>query len=335
MSLEEQAGQLIMVDLEGGAANATIDALLTDRGVGGVVYLGNSWNRDNATKVGDHLLDLPNAHGIKPFIGVDQEGGEIQRLSTGFEKIPAATTQGTWDVERLTGQATGWGEQLASVGVNVNFAPVADTVPEDQKRTNQPIGVLNREFGSDPQEVGEHAAAFVAGMNAAKMGSAVKHFPGLGRVRGNTDFTAEGIVDTVTTADDPYLDAFATAMAADPTMVMISLATYEKIDPDNPAAFSSAVITDLLRGQMGWNKLVISDSFGAAAVAGVPAGERGVQFIEAGGDVVMITTAADATAALDGIIARAQSDADFAAQVTASARRVLEAKENLGLLTAR
>ena len=90
--------------------------------------------------------------------------------------------------------------------MNVNFAPVADVVPPGGSATNAPIGQLDREYGHHPGIVASHVAAFIDGMRAGGMATTVKHFPGLGRVEGNTDHTAD-VVDTVTTPDDPYLHA--------------------------------------------------------------------------------------------------------------------------------
>ena len=107
---------------------------------------------------------------------------------------------------------------------------------------------LYRDFGLDAQRNGEHAAAFIEGMRAGGVGSAIKHYPGLGSVRGNTDFTANGIVDDTTTENGTEVNAFTSAIRqGKPAMVMVSLATYKLIDPDNPAAFSPAIVTDMLR----------------------------------------------------------------------------------------
>jgi beta-N-acetylhexosaminidase len=201
-----------------------------------------------------------------------------------------------------------------------------------QAADNAPIGALNRQFGEDPTVVGAQAAAFIEGMKSVGVATAVKHFPGLGRVTGNTDFTAVGVVDTTTDFDDPVVAAFATAMAAEPGLVMVSLATYAQVDPHNPAAFSPIIVTDWLRGRLGWQGVVISDSLTASAVAHVPVSERAVRFIDAGGDIAIFATAAEAAAALDGIIAQMAVSPEFAVKANAAAWRVLVAKSALGLV---
>ena len=112
-----------------------------------------------------------------------------------------------------------------------------------------------------------------------------KHFPGLGRVTGNTDFTSD-VVDTVTTADDPYLDSFRAVINAGVPYVMVAEATYTQIDPAHLAVFSPTVMR-LLRNGLGFQGVILSDDLGeAAAVASIPAAQRAIDFLDAGGDLV-------------------------------------------------
>jgi beta-N-acetylhexosaminidase len=122
-------------------------------------------------------------------------------------------------------------------------------------------------------------------MAAAGVMSVAKHFPGLGRVTGNTDFTPD-VVDDVTTASDPYLDSFRAAIDAGVPMVMVALATYTKIDASQLAVFSPVVMR-LLRDGLGFGGVIVSDDLGQAkAVQAIPAGTRAVSFIAAGGDLI-------------------------------------------------
>src|SRR6202020_3083148 len=137
--------------------------------------------------------------------------------------------------------ATGWGSDLRAAGVNLDLAPVMDVVPQGTAASNAPIGALDREFGFNPVTNGQHGTAFIQGMAAAGVMSVAKHFPGLGRATGNTDFTSD-VVDNVTTAGDPYLNSFKAAITAGVPMVMVALATYTKIDPAELAVFSPTVM---------------------------------------------------------------------------------------------
>ena len=215
--------------------------------------------------------------------------------------------------------------------MNLNLAPVMDTVPAGTAATNAPIGELDREFGSDPQSNGEHGVAFIDGMASAGVASVAKHFPGLGRVAGNTDFTSD-VVDSVTTATDPYLSSYRDAINAGVPYMMVAEATYTKIDPYHLAVFSP-VIMGLLRNGLGFNGVIVSDDLGdAAAVASIPAGQRALDFLDAGGDLITSQSFAPAEEMASTVLASASSDPAFRATVDAAARRVLAAKQVQGLL---
>jgi len=271
--------------------------------------------------------------GVRLFIVANQEGGQIQALQgVGFARMPSAVVQGGLSIAKLTADAKVWGNQLRSAGVNMDFAPVADVVPPGTDSSNQPIGVLHREYGHDPTTAGTHAAAFIAGMTAAGVATTAKHFPGLGRVVNNTDFSAD-VVDKVTTATDPYLDSFRDTIDAGVPFVMVALATYTKIDPDNLAAFSTKVI-DLLRNQLGFRGVIASDSLTAEAVASIPAGQRALDFLLAGGDLVVVRSASAMVAMVAAVKARAASDPSFAQLLDQKVMLVLQAKAAAGLLPA-
>src|SRR5699024_994963 len=124
---------------------------------------------------------------------------------------------------------------------------------------NKPIGYYDREFGYHAHDVGMRATAFANGMRDAGVSVAIKHFPGLGRVTGNTDVTA-GVTDTTTTRHANSLDAFEIGIEAGAKVVMVSTAMYSKIDPGTPAAFSSTVMNGMLRDDLGFRGVIISDS---------------------------------------------------------------------------
>ena len=133
------------------------------------------------------------------FIAADQEGGYVQVLQgPGFSRMPTALTQGSWADTTLTAYARTWGIQVMRSGVDVDLAPVMDTVAKSFASPNKPIGYYQREFGYTPTVVADKGTTFLKGMQASGLAMTAKHFPGLGRVTGNTDTTA-GVTDTVTT----------------------------------------------------------------------------------------------------------------------------------------
>ena len=206
-----------------------------------------------------------------------------------------------------------------------------DVVPAADTSQNAPIGQLMREFGHSPAVVASHGVAFIHGMSAAGEATTAKHFPGLGRVQGNTDFSA-GVVDT-DHAGDPYLRTFEAAIGAGVPLVMVALATYTRIDPHHLAVFSPVVMRTMLRNRMRFGGVIVSDDLGAAqAVASVPPGSRAVQFIAAGGDLVTSKYAGPAEAMARAVLARARASRVFLAEVDAAAAHVLAAKQRIGLL---
>jgi beta-N-acetylhexosaminidase len=271
--------------------------------------------------------------GVRYLLAANQEGGEVQALGgPGFPAMPSALDQGQFSVRTLEDQAAAWGHALRSAGVNLNLAPVMDVVPRASAAQNAPIGALQREFGYDPQTNGAHGVAFIEGMRQAGVASVAKHFPGLGQVRGNTDFTAD-VVDTTTAPGSADLGSFESAIAAGVPFVMVALATYTKIDAGHLAVFSSRVMDGLLRQQMHFRGVIVSDDLGAAAaVAGIPVADRGVDFLAAGGDLITSQSLSAAESMEQGIVARVGSDSSFRSVVNAAVLRVLTAKQASGLL---
>ncbi len=270
--------------------------------------------------------------GVRFFVAANQEGGLVQALSgPGFDTIPSALSQGSLSTSTLKTRAARWGAQLRAAGVNLDLAPVADVVPPGTDATNAPIGKLKREYAHTPSAAASHVVAFIGGMKAAHVASTAKHFPGLGRVVGNTDFTAD-VTDTVTTVDDPFLAPFARAIQAGVPVVMVALATYERIDPDHLAVFSPAVIQGLLRDKLGFHGVVASDSLGATAVKSITPAARALDFLDAGGDLIVVNELSVADPMAKAIAARAATDAAFRARVDAAVLKILAAKHAAGLL---
>jgi beta-N-acetylhexosaminidase len=336
LSEPQRVGQLFLLGLAADRLDPATAAAIAAQ------HLGSVWFTEETTEgvagvraVADAVqaLATPGATGgVRFFVAANQEGGLIQALrGAGFSTIPAALAQGALPTAALETDAAAWGRQLRAAGVNLDFAPVFDVVPAGTDAQNQPIGALQREYGHDAATAGGHAAAFVRGMAQAGIATTAKHFPGLGRVVGNTDFTS-GVVDSVTTPDDPYLASFAAGVGAGVPFVMVALATYQRIDPVHLAAFSPAVMA-LLRGSMGFRGVIVSDDLGAtAAVAAMTPAARALDFIAAGGDMIIVKTAAPATAMAAALVVRAASDRAFAARVDDAALRILEAKAASGLM---
>ena len=336
-SLEEKVGQLMMVGVDAQAPKQSSNEAVDTHHVGNIFIAGRTTAGSQATqkvissftsKVGPGTT-----HTTPMLVATDQEGGEVQVLAgSGFSDIPSALDQSTQPRDQLVASARTWGKELADVGVNMNLAPVADLVDIARPASNEPIGRWGREYGHDAATVSSQAGAFAEGMQASKVIPTYKHFPGLGRVKDNTD-TSAGVVDSTTTrsADTAVSVIFGAAIAAGAPVIMVSSATYSLIDPSAPAVFSSTIVTDMLRREMGFSGVVITDDVSAAVqVQDVSAGDRAVRAIRAGCDIVLAS--ADPTVAADmvkALISTARSDPAFAARVDESATRVLNLKKSL------
>jgi beta-N-acetylhexosaminidase len=336
MTEDQRIGQLFHLGLAGDTLGATeINLIQTDH-IGSVWFVATSTAGVTAiravTSAVQAQVSSASTANVGFFISANQEGGVIQAMQgPGFSRIPTAVVQGTMAPATLQSQATTWGQQLHAAGINFNFAPVMDVVPPGTDAQNQPIGALQREYGHDPATVSSHGVAFLTGMHQAGSAVSLKHFPGLGRVTGNTDFSTA--TDTVTTPTDPYLQSFKDGIAANADFVMVALALYTKIDPDHLAVFSSVVMTQMLRNSLGFGGVIISDDLGAAAaVANIPPATRAIDFLSAGGDMIISKTAAPADAMVQAIRARVAADASFRQRVEDAALRVLRAKQAFGLL---
>ena len=336
-SLEEKVGQLMMVGVDAQAPTQASAQAVETHHVGNIFIAGRTTAGSQATQkvISSFTSKVGPAttHATPMLVATDQEGGEVQVLAgSGFSDIPSALDQSTQPRDQLVASARTWGKELADVGVNMNLAPVADLVDIARPASNEPIGRWGREYGHDAATVSSQAGAFAEGMQASKVIPTYKHFPGLGRVKDNTD-TSAGVVDSTTTrsADTAVSVIFGAAIAAGAPVIMVSSATYSLIDPSAPAVFSSTIVTDMLRREMGFSGVVITDDVSAAVqVQDVSAGDRAVRAIRAGCDIVLAS--ADPTVAADmvkALIATARSDPAFAARVDESATRVLNLKKSL------
>lgn len=331
----QRVGQLLMVGLDYND-QTYVHELMYYYHVGNLVYLGG-WSGNGTvgrtSNANQGLASSTATGGVPMLIAADQEGGYVQQLTgTGFSTIPTALTQGSWSSSQQVAEATMIGHQLRDVGVNVNLAPVADTVPQSLGTGNRPIGYYYREYGYTPTVVSRAVTNVVYGLNSTGAIATLKHFPGIGRITNNTDTSSTGITDYTMTATDSYLTPFKSGVSAGAGMAMIGLAWYPKIDAANQAVFSHAIITTILRGNLGFRGVVVSDSLSAVAVQHVSVGQRAVRFIAAGGDIALTGSPGEVPAMVSAILAQMRASSTFAAQVNASVHRVLTLKSQHGLL---
>ena len=331
LSPRELAGQLVLVGIPAGSE---IPAAALEEHHAGGIFLLQVWESADAVDRTVAAARDRSRDDLPPLIAVDQEGGQVRMLrGEAARRTPSAEELGAQGPGAVTEAYTSIGEDLAARGIQVALSPVADVVDPDLGDANEPVGAVDRGFGTEPGPVGECVVAATEALAAQGVAATLKHFPGLGRVEQNTDFSAEGIEDDVTGPEDPFLDSFRDGIDAGAPLVMMSSAVYPRLEPEVPAMFSAAAIQDLLRDGLGFSGLVVSDDIGAAeAVAAVPVPERATRLLEAGGDVVLTADASLTGELVDAIEEFASRGEEQAQRVRESAGRMLALKEQLGLL---
>ncbi|MBD2758873.1 glycoside hydrolase family 3 protein [Yimella sp. cx-573] len=335
MTPAQRAGQLVMVGLDASTQPSSLDSLIADSHIGNMFFIGGWKNSANVLSAAKHVQAQANPSstaGVRFLVAADQEGGQVQQLKgSGFTRLPSALAQGAMSPADRTNVVNTLVRELKTAGVNMDLAPVADTVPPENPRSNEPIGRWGRQYGNDPAAAGAAVTDVVRTMQTGGLQSTLKHFPGLGRITGNTDFTASGISDGQTTADDDYLRPFKDGIAAGAPVVMMSSAYYPKLDATNQAIYSPKIIDGLLRQQLGFDGVVISDDLNAVAVRGIPAGERAVRMVRAGGDIALTGLASAAPIMAKALVTEAARDPEFQRTIDTSAKRVLTLKTRAGL----
>lgn len=226
------------------------------------------------------------AGGRRLIVAIDQEGGRVARLdsSDGFSDVASEAAIGRAGDDTT---AVAWGRSiahtLADVGVTLNLAPVVDL---DVNPDNPAIGALDRSFSADPKLVTRLALDEIRAHHGCGVATTLKHFPGLGSATVNTDL---GVADVTKTWSRTELDPFRALIDSGETDVVMSGHLVNRhLDPDHPASLSPAVVSELLRGELGWDGIVITDSLGASAITAAFGLREAVALaIEAGNDLLL------------------------------------------------
>jgi len=323
-ALARLAGQLLSVGFEGTAAGAELCARVAASEIGGVMLF-----RPNISTPGQVAALVTELRRAAPgdlplLVSIDQEGGLVQRLRAPATVWPPMLSVGTaGDVARTAAVGRALGEELAAVGVGWNFAPVLDvhTNPD-----NPVIG--NRAFGSAPDAVARQALAFWRGLRGAGLVGCGKHYPGHGDTRTDSHLELPVVAHDADRLRAVELAPFAAAAAAGLEAFMTAHVLYPALDPDRPATLSRRIATDLLRGELGFRGVLVSDDLGMKAVADrYPIEELAVGAIEAGCDHLLVREPAlRQQAALEAIVHAAEARSAVRGRVEESAARVAALK---------
>ena len=220
------------------------------------------------------------------LIAIDQEGGQIARLKArhGFSATPSQAELGRWDdQERTRSSAREVGELLASLGINLNFAPVLDLAVNPD---NPIIAALERSYGAEPDRVEHHARWTIEEFHRAGVLSAVKHFPGHGASKEDSHL---GLPDVTHLWSETELEPFSALLSEQlPDLVMMAHLYSAQWDETYPATLSDAVITGMLRQQLGYEGVVVSDDMKMGAIAQNYSLEQSIELaVKAGVDILL------------------------------------------------
>lgn len=288
--LEAMAGQMIMVGFRGfelGPEDPTTRALAEGK-IGGIILfsrdvaLGVQRNISSPGQV-KRLIAQARAAAPGPILAaVDQEGGKVQRLNAknGFTAWPSAREMGKGSPEDTRRLAAAMAAQLAGAGFDLNFAPVVDL----DFPGSPAISGLERAFSSDPAMVAAHARAFIQGMAEHRIISALKHFPGHGSATGDTHAGFVDVSRTWTMAElEPYKTLFDEGFSG---MVMVAHVTLAP--GDLPADLNPEIINGLLRHDLGWQGVVVTDDLQMKAIAShYSLDETILMSVQAGADLLV------------------------------------------------
>lgn len=258
-------------------------------GAGGVILFGSTAPGDLGTQL--HTLVSGARDGIAPFVMSDEEGGVVQRMANLVGTIPSAREMGsTMSAAQIQELAGNLATRLRSAGVTMDLAPVLDTDDGAGPNNSDPDGT--RSFSNDPAVASADGRAFAAGLTSGTIAPVVKHFPGLGHATGNTDVMSASTVPwnvLQTSGLVPFRDAVTAHVPA----VMVANATIPGLSTI-PASLSPDVITTVLRNQLGFHGLVMTDSLSAVAIqnAGYTVPQAAVAAVAAGADMILYNASA-------------------------------------------
>jgi len=335
MTLEQKVAQMFMVTLHGSVLTEEGAAFLQRYQPGLVVlFTSNAGTPDAVTRLtNSYQQTITQAGGAPLLIAVDQEGGVVTRLPDGFTMFPAPvliTAAGT-ELAYETGRATA--EELAAVGVNMNLAPVTDL----ETYRDNPI-IARRSFGSDPQMVGETVSAYIQGSQSLNVLSTVKHFPGHGDTREDSHGTLPVLDLSRERLETVELVPFQQAIEAGVAAVMVAHIDYTALDsvPNLPASLSPDIVTGLLRNDMGFDGLIMTDAMDMNAVdlyynfydAVVMAINAGVDVVSMGPGIGLPVV----EAAIQRVVDEVNAGNILESRLDESIERILATKERFGVM---
>ena len=282
--------------------------------MGGVILTGHWSSQAEMASTTTRLQAAACRAGAPLLIGVDQEGGRVRRLPWAEPDDSPAALGSLDDPARVEQEAADAAGDLRLAGIDVDFAPVADVV-------SIPTSFLGtRSFSRDPAVASKLVPAFVRGLQSAGIAATAKHFPGLGAAAANTDDRAV-VVRAGAATLTRGLAPFRSAIAAGTRLVMVSSASYPALDASAvPAMFSRRIVSGLLRGQLGFRGVVVTDALDAPAAAATP--HAPARAVGAGVDLLLYTGERASEFGYASLLADASASATVRAQLRTAVARI-------------
>jgi len=338
MSLEQKIGQVMIIGFDGTTVDADLRQMIAEYHVGGVIlFARNVQSPAQVAELTNELQSIARESGHPGlFIAVDQEAGRVARLTdaTGFTEFPSAMAlTATGNPQNARRVAAAMAAEMRAVGINVDFAPDLDV---NNNPSNPVIGI--RSFSSDPAKVAEYGVAFANGLQENGVLAFGKHFPGHGDTGVDSHIDLPLVPHDRTRLDQIELVPFKAAIEADIAGIMSAHVTFPAIDatPGLAATLSRPVLTGLLRDELGYDGLIVTDSLemGALAANGYPPPVGAPLALAAGADLLLFNRDhAMHCDAFTNLVQAVRSGIILQEQLDASVRRILQAKQRYGILT--
>jgi beta-N-acetylhexosaminidase len=318
--LEQWAGGVIVGGFDGTTLPDTVRDRLGQGHLGGVTLFKRNIVDPMQTAALCAAIADAGPSDLSPIVSIDQEGGRVARLGAPVLQLPPMRVLGRIDDAGLTRRvAHALADQLAAIGINLDFAPVADV---DSNPANPVIG--DRAFGSDPSLVSEHVVAFIEGLRDGGVLGCAKHFPGHGDTAHDSHLELPALRHDRARVDAVELPPFRAAVNARVASMMTAHVVFEGLAGEVPATLSRAVVTDLLRSELGFDGVCFSDDLHMKAISDRYTVERAaILAIEAGCDGLLVCTDPDSQErARLALVQQAQDHPDFANRLREAADRM-------------
>jgi beta-N-acetylhexosaminidase len=322
MSTRQLAGQHIVIGFNGTSPSSSLLRLIHRGELGGVILFGANISSRSQVRSLTHKLQKARPAGAPPLlVSTDQEGGQVKRFSGAPARSPAGIgAKNSATYARKQGAATA--RNLRGVGVNVNLAPVLDVARKGSIMERQ-----QRSFSRSASRVTRIGGAFARGLDANKVASTGKHFPGLGAATQNEDLHLNRIKASLKTLrakdEHPY-----SAQPGALKLVMLSTALYPALGSSGPALFSKRIAGTELRGHVGFKGVTITDALDAPALNPYGSlGRRGVLATKAGVDLLLYSGSGSGTT--DALVKAVRSGSISKPALRSSVRRTLELRASL------